>query len=65
MNDDLRDLVSAMLAIAYAAVTLVVGELYIGHRPNLPVLVPQTYAATAHSPGPSLASPWLQHSPLP
>ena len=29
MNDDVRELVSAMLAIAYAAVLLVVGELYI------------------------------------
>jgi hypothetical protein len=32
MNDDVRDLVSAMLAIAYAAVLLAVGELYITSR---------------------------------
>jgi hypothetical protein len=32
MNDDVRELVSAMLAIAYAAVILVVGELYIVNR---------------------------------
>jgi hypothetical protein len=32
MNDDVRDLVSAMLAIAYAAVLLVLGELYITSR---------------------------------
>ena len=32
MNDDARDLVSALLAIAYAAVLLVVGELYITSR---------------------------------
>jgi hypothetical protein len=39
MNDDARDLVSAMLAIAYAAVLLVVGELYITSRsPDLPVI---------------------------
>jgi hypothetical protein len=39
MNDDARDLVSAMLAIAYAAVLLVVGELYITSRsPDLPAI---------------------------
>jgi hypothetical protein len=39
MNDDARDLVSAMLAIAYAAVLLVVGELYITSRsPDLPTI---------------------------
>jgi hypothetical protein len=32
MNDDARDLVSAMLAIGYAAVLLVLGELYITSR---------------------------------
>jgi hypothetical protein len=39
MNDDARDLVSAMLATAYAAVLLVVGELYIISRsPQFPAL---------------------------
>ena len=32
MNDSARDLVSALLAIVYAAVILVVGELYILNR---------------------------------
>jgi hypothetical protein len=32
MNDNVRDLVSALLAIAYAAVILLVGELYIGKQ---------------------------------
>jgi hypothetical protein len=32
MNDDARELVSALLAITYAAVLLVVGELYIKSR---------------------------------
>ena len=32
MNDDVRDLVSAMLAISYAAVLLLLGELYITSR---------------------------------
>jgi hypothetical protein len=32
MNDGARDLVSALLAIVYAAVILVVGELYIVNR---------------------------------
>jgi hypothetical protein len=32
MNDDVRDLVSAMLAIGYAAVLLLLGELYITSR---------------------------------
>jgi hypothetical protein len=32
MNDGVRDLVSAMLAICYAAVLLVLGELYITSR---------------------------------
>jgi hypothetical protein len=50
MNDDARDLVSAMLAIAYAAVLLVVGELYIESRSQLPttLLPPQSdHAASA------------------
>jgi hypothetical protein len=39
MNDGVRDLVSAMLAIAYTAVLLVVGELYIASRSTeLPVI---------------------------
>jgi hypothetical protein len=54
MNDDARDLVSAMLAIAYAAVLLVVGELYIISRSTeLPAIsikqrasVPQAFHAT-------------------
>jgi hypothetical protein len=42
MNGDVRDLVNAMLAIAYAAVLLVVGELYIVSRSRLPtIVVPQ------------------------
>ena len=53
MNDDARDLVSAMLAIAYAAVLLVVGELYITSRSTeLPAIsikqgasVPQAFHA--------------------
>jgi hypothetical protein len=32
MNDSVRDLVSAMLAICYAAVLLMLGELYITSR---------------------------------
>ena len=45
MNDEARDLVSAMLARAYAAVLLVVGELYITRRsPELPAI-----AAIRHS----------------
>jgi hypothetical protein len=32
MNDGVRDLVSAMLAIGYAAVLLAIGELYITSR---------------------------------
>jgi hypothetical protein len=32
MNDDVSDLVSAMLTLAYTAVLLVVGELYITSR---------------------------------
>jgi hypothetical protein len=32
MNDSVRDLVSALLAIGYAAVLLVLGELYITSR---------------------------------
>jgi hypothetical protein len=50
MYDDARDLVSAMLAIAYAAVLLVVGELYIESRSQLPttLLPPQSdHAAPA------------------
>ena len=54
MNDDARDLVSAMLAIAYAAVLLVVGELYITSRSTefpavsikQSVSVPQAFHAT-------------------
>jgi hypothetical protein len=53
MNGDVRDLVSAMLAIAYAAVLLVVGELYITSRSTeLPAIsikpsasVPQAFRA--------------------
>jgi hypothetical protein len=43
MNDDDGELVSAMLAIAFAVVILVVGELYIVNRSTeLPtILVPQ------------------------
>ena len=52
--NDARDLVSAMLAIAYAAVLLVVGELYITSRsPDLPTistrqsaLLPQAFHRT-------------------
>ena len=42
MNDSVRDLVSALLAIAYATVILLVGELYIVNRSTrLPtILVP-------------------------
>jgi hypothetical protein len=53
MNDGARDLVSAMLTIAYAAVLLVVGELYISSRStDLPAIsimqsasVPQAFHA--------------------
>jgi hypothetical protein len=53
MNDDVRDLVSAMLTIAYAAVLLVIGELYITSRSTeLPTIsikqsapVPQAFHA--------------------
>jgi hypothetical protein len=38
MNDGVRDLVSAMLAIVYTAVLLVVGELYIASTTELPVI---------------------------
>jgi hypothetical protein len=43
MNDDDGELVRAMLAIAFAAVILVVGELYIVNKPTeLPtILLPQ------------------------
>jgi hypothetical protein len=46
MYDDDGELVSAMLAIAFAAVILVVGELYIVNRPTaLPaILVPHAPA---------------------
>jgi hypothetical protein len=47
MNDDVRDLVSAMLAIAYAAVLLVVGELYIESRSQLPAPPQSDHAAPA------------------
>jgi hypothetical protein len=55
MNGDVRDLVTAMLAIAYAAVLLVVGELYVGSRSRLPtIVVPQqsdrSMPATQRSP---------------
>ena len=58
MNDDVRDLVSAMLAIGYAAVLLVVGELYITSRSTeLPAIslkqsasVPQAFHAMPRSP---------------
>jgi hypothetical protein len=39
MKEELRDLVGAMLAIAYAAVLLVVGELYIESRSQLPTIL--------------------------
>jgi hypothetical protein len=63
MNDDVRDLVSAMLAIAYAAVLLVVGELYITSRStDLPAIsiqqsasVPQAFHATPATPRSPLA----------
>ena len=53
MNDDVRDLVSAVLAIAYAAVLLVLGEMYITNRSTeLPAIslkqsasVPQAFHA--------------------
>jgi hypothetical protein len=53
MNDDVRNLVSAMLAIAYAAVLLVLRELYITNRSrDLPAIsikqsasVPQAFHA--------------------
>jgi hypothetical protein len=38
MNDGVRDLVSAMLAICYAAVLLVLGELYITSRSAQPAM---------------------------
>jgi hypothetical protein len=58
MNDNARDLVSAMLAIAYAAVLLVVGELYVTSRSReLPsiyikqnVLLPQAFHAVPAAP---------------
>jgi hypothetical protein len=58
MNDDARDLVSAMLAIGYAAVLLVVGELYITSRSTeLPAIslkqsasVPQAFHAMPATP---------------
>jgi hypothetical protein len=40
MNDDVRELVSAMLlTIAYTVVLLVVGELYIESRSQLPTIL--------------------------
>jgi hypothetical protein len=39
MNDSVRDLVSALLAMGYAAVLLVLGELYIDHRSKLPTIL--------------------------
>jgi hypothetical protein len=58
MNDDVRDLVSAMLAIAYAAVLLVLGEMYITNRSTgLPAIslkqsasVPPAFHAMPRSP---------------
>jgi hypothetical protein len=50
MNDDVPDLVSAMFTIVYAAVLLVVGELYTESRSQLPttLLPPQSdHAAPA------------------
>jgi hypothetical protein len=55
MDSDARNLVSAMLAIAYAAVLLVVGELYITSRsPQFPATstrqsasLPQAFHGTA------------------
>jgi hypothetical protein len=55
MNDGVRDLVSALLAIAYAAIILVVGELYINHRSKLP--------AISVKPQPSHATPATQPAP--
>jgi len=56
MNGDVRDSVTAMLAIAYAAVLLVVGELYIGSRSRLPTIVVP--------PKSDRAMPATQRSPL-
>ena len=39
MNYVTRDLVSALLAIGYAAVLLVLGELYIDHGLKLPTIL--------------------------
>ena len=39
MNDGARDLVSAMLAMGYAAVLLVLGELYLDNRSKLPTIL--------------------------
>jgi DNA/RNA endonuclease G (NUC1) len=58
MNDGARDLVSAMLAIAYASVLLVIGELYITSRSTeLPTIyikqnvsVPQAFHAVPAAP---------------
>jgi hypothetical protein len=55
MNDDVRDLVSAMFTIVYAAVLLVVGELYIESRSQipttlLPLLSDHAMPATRRSP---------------
>ena len=49
MNDGARNLVSALLAIVYAAVILVVGELYIINRTTkLPtILVPPSSGTPA------------------
>ena len=38
MNDVTRDLVSALLAMGYAAVLLALGELYITSRTELPAI---------------------------
>jgi hypothetical protein len=38
MKDEVRELVSALLAIGYAAVILVVGELYIDRGSKLPTI---------------------------
>ena len=45
MHDDVRDLVSAMLAIAYTAILLVAGELYIESRSQLPAPPQSDHAA--------------------
>jgi hypothetical protein len=51
MNDGARDLVSALLAIVYAAVILVVGELYIVNRTTkLPTILVAPSSGTHATP---------------